>query len=227
MRILITESQLNSIIDGIYQTEDIIELYNIQSKIFSKVNDEIDEFEQTLNHINDANERSRKVYEFRQKKYREYEVLEDKIIERISEIEKSIYSRIKKMYEELGVKKKTYSWGGGWNPADGELGRPFGDDRGAIFLKESEKIVEDEDGDEREIYDGVEVELIVVKKEFRGKGVAKDLMTRLVNAADKYKVKLYIKIAPQEDDVNVEGLKGFYESFGFVFDGIGGYRLLK
>lgn len=227
MKLLITESQLNNIIDDIYQTEDIVELYNIQSKIFSKVNDDIDEFAQTLDYINDANERDRKVYEYRQKKYREYEVLENKIIERISKIEKSIYSRIMKMYEELGVKEKTYSWGDGWNPADDELGRPFGDNRGAIFLKEAEKIVEDENGDEHEIYDGVEVELILVKKEFRGKGIANELMTMLVNAADKYNVKLYIRTVPQEDDVKVEDLKRFYENFGFIFSGISGYRLPK
>lgn len=40
-------------------------------------------------------------------------------------------------------------------------------------------------------------------------------------------IKLYIQIVPQEKDVSVQRLKKFYEYFGFVFDGIKGYRQPK
>lgn len=299
MKILITESQLDSLLVKTHQTDDIPKLYELltyvygtsldwddidrfQSEINDKdikkeIHDEIkkkynrylnyyksqkDDVEESLSILNyliknqageyainihrqryegeknklnymqsEINSDNPKEYdEFYNENYKNIindygkEKIGDKIINRISDIERLIDTRIKQMYKELNISKKFYHWGD--SPMDDEMGQPFGDKRGVIYLKPSEKTYET-DYDTHTFYDGVEVELVLVNKEYRNQGVARELMTRLVNAADKYKVKLYIKIVPQEDKVKVDGLKRFYVSFGFIFDGINGYRLSK
>lgn len=237
---LITESEqisnenpleLDDLLGLVNKTEDIPELYELIDKISDVIFD-FDEEDKNKSDINkkivngdiDEEEGLAIFKEFKRKRYEKFYEIKDSVLKKIMKIEEDIMFRIKKMYSDLKVKKKSYPWGS--SPMDDELGRPFGDERGVIFLKTHEDVFAGEDGEET-YYDGVDVELVAVKKEYRGTGVARELLNRLTQSADNFNVKLYIQIVPLEKDVIFQRLIKFYEYFGFVFDGIKGYRQPK
>lgn len=63
-------------------------------------------------------------------------------------------------------------------------------------------------------YHSVELNLIRVPKEFRGKGLASEFLNKLTSLADKYKI--IITLSPSASfGANVNKLKIFYKRFGF------------
>lgn len=221
--------KLNDLLVKVNQTKNIPELYALIDEIGDVIFDLEDERiakanidKKILTGELDSNERIILYKKLNKERENKYDELRNKILEKINDIERTIILNINKLYAELNVSKKTYSWGN--SPMDEELGRAFGDERGKIFLKEYEGLFIGDNGEDN-YCDGLGIELIIVKKEYRNSGVAKKLLVTLINAADKFDVKLYITIAPQENNIDLEKLKKLYEGFGFKFDGIYGYRL--
>lgn len=57
---------------------------------------------------------------------------------------------------------------------------------------------------------------VEVHKDFRGRGYARQWMTIVCDDADIERETLFLTIIPQEQDIDQERLREFYESFGFV-----------
>lgn len=58
---------------------------------------------------------------------------------------------------------------------------------------------------------------LFVKKEYRGKGLAKQIMSSVCNDADKEKITLFIEPIPYDEiGLNEKELISFYKKLGFI-----------
>lgn len=125
----------------------------------------------------------------------------------------------KKMREETGAKRSNRTWG---NNAMGEdMGYQINtDEDAAIFIKPYEEEIETEEGVETATT-GTAIELVYVNPEKRGTGKAKQLIQKVVAAADKTGTTLHLDIAPQDKSTTADGLRKLYEGFGFEINEFG------
>lgn len=130
----------------------------------------------------------------------------------------------KKMLQQTGAKRTNKAWG--ITQLGDSFGYEIGDKNGAIYIKPYEEEIDTEEGREN-VVTGTAIELVYVPPNQRGVGKAKKLIQQVVDAADKTGTTLKIEAVPQEEEVDVAGLKKLYESFGFVFDDIYGTRTPK
>ena len=67
--------------------------------------------------------------------------------------------------------------------------------------------------------DGVDLSLIeIVAKVVCRKGYASEVMERIINAADKYNVRISLGIQPLDGKIGSEDLASWYEKYGFEIE---------
>ena len=67
---------------------------------------------------------------------------------------------------------------------------------------------------EDELY--IELNLLVIHKEYRNQGIAREVMQLLCNYADSKNLPIYLSPEPHEFSTSLRKLISFYESFDFV-----------
>jgi GNAT superfamily N-acetyltransferase len=76
----------------------------------------------------------------------------------------------------------------------------------------------DEDGEEVDGDDYILIELVYVKPEYRGMGIARKLLVDFLKKNRSCGMDIRLVALPKEDEIDIERLVKFYESVGFSID---------
>lgn len=88
-------------------------------------------------------------------------------------------------------------------------------EKGYVSFSENSDSFLDEEGNEIEGEKYLLIDLVFVKPEFRGKGIARELLENTIEELKKQNMQIKIVALPKEKDIDQERLVSFYESVGF------------